>query len=782
MNSLARLLFAIPLTALCLAAPARSADLIEGGGWSHIHTNLPYGNYWDMMRNDQYGGYNNSLVWPGGWWDTGANDPVDRRTYANYKGYLIGARNVPEPQYPDVVWPYMVGQRDGWSDGENGMDILAAPPDPLAVNRDVRMLFRGRLARRTFRQAYAVVTVDGEQNARLSHKEEDCDHCFTGPWPQLIGDESDVPYQADVFDPDLPADLVFENYTWSRMGISTNRTVYIFADRRNDDYMFWHSRIINDGIWGRMGVNRVDCCGGTHGTIDSVMQSFMFQWDRSSAGAARTESSGEARNDSIWRYYGVDYDGARSEDMRLVYVIDGDQDESVYNAPHGKQNDIGDPDPITGHLLSAKTGGWQILHYDTSPTDRRDDPAQPRTIGWQAYTRVIRTGTANSAVGQGHEAKYNQMLLGYQAAPDEYYPGPYQETPGRGRHPYADSHGASWIKASNDPATSGTYWPGKVLGVDSEVTDIEQQAGLGPDDLAPYDTLNGIHVMAVKGLDEPYAAQAGRRWLAGEIDDAEKDSLVHSTIDSLFQTMRQAKAVYESAQFSDGVGGSRYASTRAEFEEALRAAVGAGILALSPPAPATFDVYSRPGSVMLQWTLNTTTGSDIAGWRVYRAEGSMKGDSTFALIAELSPSAASWLDAGVMVGRDYYYYLTTFDADGHESTMHTRANLPAVPEPGVLVAHGLPLRFELGQNAPNPFNPTTSIPFVLPQSGHANLAVYDVSGRLVRTLVDEHVSVGTHTVTWDGTDAVGREVASGVYVYRLEAGARVQVRRMAIVR
>jgi len=288
--------------------------------------------------------------------------------------------------------------------------------------------------------------------------------------------------------------------------------------------------------------------------------------------------------------------------------------------------------------------------------------------------------------------------------------------------------------------------------------------------------------MAVKGLDEPYAADIGRRWLAGEIGDAEKDSLVDSTIDSLFQTMRQAKAVYEAAQFADGVGGMRYASTRDEFEEALRAAVGAGLLALSPPAPATFDVYSRPGAVKLVWTLNTTTGSDIAGWRVYRALGSMKGDSVFALIAEPPPSAASWLDVDVEVGYSYHYYLTTFDADGAESTMHTRTRDPAVPTTAPVALESRPLRFSLAQNAPNPFNPRTAFRFSVAEAGAVRLAVYDVDGRMVRILVDKHVAAGTHTVSWDGTDAVGRAVASGVYIYRLQGRDGVQARRLVLVR
>ena len=95
---------------------------------------------------------------------------------------------------------------------------------------------------------------------------------------------------------------------------------------------------------------------------------------------------------------------------------------------------------------------------------------------------------------------------------------------------------------------------------------------------------------------------------------------------------------------------------------------------------------------------------------------------------------------------------------------------------------GRPLRFELAQNAPNPFNPSTSIKFTTARNALVNLAIYDVNGRFVRSLISGPVEAGRHHVTWDGRDAVGRDVASGVYVYRLTAGEQVTVRAMTLVR
>ncbi len=88
----------------------------------------------------------------------------------------------------------------------------------------------------------------------------------------------------------------------------------------------------------------------------------------------------------------------------------------------------------------------------------------------------------------------------------------------------------------------------------------------------------------------------------------------------------------------------------------------------------------------------------------------------------------------------------------------------------------------LGQNVPNPFNPVTEISFSLTAAGQARLAVYDISGRLVRVLWDGVREYGDHTVSWDGTDTGGRSVGAGVYLYRLEYGGVVEQRKMTLVR
>jgi hypothetical protein len=90
--------------------------------------------------------------------------------------------------------------------------------------------------------------------------------------------------------------------------------------------------------------------------------------------------------------------------------------------------------------------------------------------------------------------------------------------------------------------------------------------------------------------------------------------------------------------------------------------------------------------------------------------------------------------------------------------------------------------YSLRQNFPNPFNPSTMINYQLPMNTHAKLSVYNLLGQEVRTLVNGHQPTGIHEVTWDGRDDAGRTVASGVYLYRLEAGGYVQSKKMVLIK
>ncbi|MDZ7265041.1 MAG: choice-of-anchor D domain-containing protein [candidate division KSB1 bacterium] len=87
----------------------------------------------------------------------------------------------------------------------------------------------------------------------------------------------------------------------------------------------------------------------------------------------------------------------------------------------------------------------------------------------------------------------------------------------------------------------------------------------------------------------------------------------------------------------------------------------------------------------------------------------------------------------------------------------------------ISINHTLPSTYQLEQNYPNPFNSTTTIAYQLPQPAKVLLAIYDVQGNEIRILLHEHKSAGHYVANWDGLDAAGNEVASGIYFYKLAA-------------
>jgi len=93
-----------------------------------------------------------------------------------------------------------------------------------------------------------------------------------------------------------------------------------------------------------------------------------------------------------------------------------------------------------------------------------------------------------------------------------------------------------------------------------------------------------------------------------------------------------------------------------------------------------------------------------------------------------------------------------------------------------------PSHFELKGNYPNPFNPETVIKFNLPQDSRVTLRVYNILGQVVNTVVDEVLPAGAHAVVWDGKNEQGKDVASGVYFYRIKAGDFESTQKMTLLR
>jgi M6 family metalloprotease-like protein len=129
-----------------------------------------------------------------------------------------------------------------------------------------------------------------------------------------------------------------------------------------------------------------------------------------------------------------------------------------------------------------------------------------------------------------------------------------------------------------------------------------------------------------------------------------------------------------------------------------------------------------------------------------------------------------YVDDDVEPGKNYFYKLEVVAEGGEVRELHRGS--AAVPAGDL----------KLSQNFPNPFNPTTTIAFYLPDRVMVRLEVFDVAGRVVTRLGDGIFDAGPHNLTWNGTDANGTQVSSGMYVYRLTVGNRTISKKMILLK
>jgi hypothetical protein len=140
-------------------------------------------------------------------------------------------------------------------------------------------------------------------------------------------------------------------------------------------------------------------------------------------------------------------------------------------------------------------------------------------------------------------------------------------------------------------------------------------------------------------------------------------------------------------------------------------------------------------------------------------------------------TANTWTTLDTPFRRPVYDLVFTDSLTGYavgDSGLVLKFKLPTVNVEGQALLP--PDRFVLHQNYPNPFNPSTTISFDVPEESLVTIAVFDVLGREVRTLLHQRKEPGRHYVNFDGTG-----LASGVYVYSLKAGRFTAVRKMVLM-
>jgi hypothetical protein len=198
------------------------------------------------------------------------------------------------------------------------------------------------------------------------------------------------------------------------------------------------------------------------------------------------------------------------------------------------------------------------------------------------------------------------------------------------------------------------------------------------------------------------------------------------------------------------------------------------------------SVFNSSYAIGLTWTWHSQMFEDGGGWNEMSGE-----DFQF----KLTQPEQGWtryqaimtvpnneITAVSIRPRSWHVFTGTayFDDFAIYEILEAPVSVPGGRDSGI--GEGIANDFRLLQNYPNPFNPTTQIEYYLPTESNVRLEVYNMLGQRVKTLVNDSQQAGTYTVTWNATDVNNVSVASGVYIYKLQAGSSTLMRKMVLIR
>ena len=273
----------------------------------------------------------------------------------------------------------------------------------------------------------------------------------------------------------------------------------------------------------------------------------------------------------------------------------------------------------------------------------------------------------------------------------------------------------------------------------------------------------GVGPSSVSGDRDLPAAPPGMWEVIGDVSAMQQDTYVY-----LAPTLADSAASLTYTAFYI----SAHTTTPAVFFESPPDS-GYSVDNIAPGVPLGLTVaYNMGDGNQLAW--DPSSEPDFQYYRVYCGT-----DESFVpgLGTEVhSTSDPFWTDPDNH-GSGVYYKITAVDHVGNESAPASPTTTTDSSDPG------MPKVYSLGQNVPNPFNPSTTVYYDVPEGGgEVSIRVFDVSGRLVRTLVNGHQTAGSKSVTWSGANDRGQSVSSGIYFYRMTAPGFTRTRKMVLLR
>ena len=191
---------------------------------------------------------------------------------------------------------------------------------------------------------------------------------------------------------------------------------------------------------------------------------------------------------------------------------------------------------------------------------------------------------------------------------------------------------------------------------------------------------------------------------------------------------------------------------------------------LAPATPTNLSAAVIVDGVELMWDESADT--DFNYFEIFRSETQGFEPTPEDLLA--TTTDIMYVDGNVVEETTYFYVITAKDFSGNTSE---KSNQVSATITDVAIGGGIPTEYALSQNYPNPFNPSTAIKFAIPEAGNVKLLIYDSVGNEVAVLVNNTMSAGYYTFTWNATN-----YASGIYFYKLQSNNFSKVSKMLLIK
>tara|TARA_B100000315_G_scaffold152561_1_gene141340 strand:+ start:719 stop:4891 length:4173 start_codon:yes stop_codon:yes gene_type:complete len=198
--------------------------------------------------------------------------------------------------------------------------------------------------------------------------------------------------------------------------------------------------------------------------------------------------------------------------------------------------------------------------------------------------------------------------------------------------------------------------------------------------------------------------------------------------------------------------------------------MGTSIDNIPPAVPTGVFASSMGGDIVISWDANIE--NDFAYYQVFR--GTSADTNMMQLHYETIENSYSEI-----YNASYFYSIKAVDHSSNESGFSQVVDAGAL---SVNDQYEIPDAFVLNVAYPNPFNPSTSISYDLPEKVHVSIMIHDMLGRQVRTLINQTQDAGFKSVIWNATNDYGEPVSAGVYLYQIQAGEFVQTRKMVLLK